>query len=195
MRGDRGFRCLGHLSIMPRHGPAINQRRARVGGTSSFAGSPDALITEHPGEFQDDDDDQGQPGDYRHPRRRLVEPLGVRRRSQNRRRRGGRRRGRRLGGLTHTSHNASGQWRPRLVRYRGGVPKIESPAPPGDAGLVESWGYGSAGANDGETDSGVCDGPGPPNPWWNSPWPWWNPAPWPWCCGPPCIIEWWCHPW
>jgi hypothetical protein len=27
-RLDRGFGCLGHASIMPRHGPAINQRHA-----------------------------------------------------------------------------------------------------------------------------------------------------------------------
>jgi hypothetical protein len=66
---------------------------------------------------------------------------------------------------------------------------MKSPAPVRDAGLVEFWGYEWAGANDGATDSGMCDGPGPPKPWW-------NPAPWPWCCGPPCwVIEWWCLPW
>jgi hypothetical protein len=39
-RLDRGFGCLGHVSIMPSHGPAINQQRRRVLGISSIATSP-----------------------------------------------------------------------------------------------------------------------------------------------------------
>ncbi len=63
-----------------------------------------------------------------------------------------------------------------------GYRKREPGAPRGTPG---SWSsdYEWAGAKDGATDSGMCDGPGPPTPCW-------NPVPWPWGCGPPWFIEW-----
>jgi hypothetical protein len=76
---------------MPRRGPAINQPRTQG-----------SLISEHPHEFQDDYGNQREPGNDRHPGRYLVEPLRLRRRSQDRRRRGRRRRARRVGSLAHT---------------------------------------------------------------------------------------------
>ena len=117
---------MGHLLIMPRHGPGINQPRNRG-----------ALIPEDPHEFQDDHGYQRYSGDDRHPGRYLVEPLGLWRRSQDRRRRGRGRRASRVGSLAHT----------RIMPQRRGVRDCsvtgvgylnEEPGAPEGAGLVES---------------------------------------------------------
>ena len=119
-----GFRCLGHDLIMPRRAPAINQPRSRVAAV---------LRPEHPGELQADHQDERDPRDDRHPGGQLVKPLGIGRRCDDGRRRA-RRRGRRLVSLAHTSHNASGQHRPRGVRpgctTGEPTPERRSPAPP-----------------------------------------------------------------
>ena len=83
-------------------------------------------------------------------------------------------------------HTASGQHYPRpntadQLAHSVTRPKNRSPAPhSGDAGLMTMTGYGCAGASDGATDCGGCEGPRlaePPGP----PGPPWKPAPWPWC--------------
>ena len=71
-RLDRRFGCLGHVLIMPRHGPTINQPRARV-CRASFT----VLAVEQPGEFQNHHSNERYPGDDRHPGRYLVQPLGM----------------------------------------------------------------------------------------------------------------------
>jgi len=80
----------------------------------SASGRPlTALAAERPGEFQNDHGDERDSRNDRHPGRYLVEPLGMWCRRYGGRRCGGRRWDRRLSCLAHTSHNASGQQRPR----------------------------------------------------------------------------------
>jgi hypothetical protein len=109
-RLDRRFGCLRHVLIMPTQGPAINNRARE---SHAEATELAVLRPEHPGEFQNDHGDERDSRNDRHPGRYLVEPFRIRCRCDDGRRRSGRWRNRRLGCLAHTSHNASGQQRPR----------------------------------------------------------------------------------
>jgi hypothetical protein len=74
---------------------------------------------------------------------------------------------------------SSGRDRATAVRSlrdpSAGGAKLGARRPMRDAGLMAMVmlgdfgvsGYGCAGASEGATDSGMCDGPGPPNPPWN----------------------------
>lgn len=107
--------CLGHPSIMPTRAPAAKRRAhgvadplpAQLNALPPAAGESGRAATgsvaQEPGETQNDHGNEHDARNDRHPGRRLINPLGVRLRRQERCRRDRRRRNRRLWCLAHAS--------------------------------------------------------------------------------------------
>ncbi len=167
--------CVDHAQAGSDHQPAAHASR----GVSGLPRRR-ALVTEHPGEFQDHHGNQRDSGDDRHPGRRLdrAARIAVAGASRGAGAAGG-------GGADGSELSLIPRIMPQVCGVRDqsvtgvGYPKRRARRPCRVRRAGGNSGYGCAGANDGATDSGMCDGPGPSKPWW-------KPAPWPWCCGPPC---------
>jgi hypothetical protein len=158
------------------------------------------LAAQEPGETQNDHSNEHDSGNDRHPRRCLIKPLRMCWRRSDGRRRNRRLRNRRWTCLAHASSSclrsasaASGQpgvsagnpsarpensepgapLRGRRADGNGATPRLSCHgAGPEILDGERITDYGCAGASEGATDSGGCDGPklaappGPPGPPW-----------------------------